>query len=129
MGHVARLRPIRVLLVGRDRRYLRAANAMLRQSACETRSTEKVSAVPSLRARWSPDVVVLDASGAVALTMRLAAAVEAGEPKAAVVVVADKPSAARVRALPKWESLKQLPEMVERGYSTSRSFGDEIAAG
>jgi DNA-binding NtrC family response regulator len=129
MDPVTRLHTIRVLLAGRDRRFLRAAGALLGQSGFVTKSLEKTSEIHSVVVRWRPNVVVIDASGAVARSLRAAAAVEAADPPTPVLVVADEPDVDRCRGLAKWEAFDDLPLTVERTYLAGAGQGVSVANG
>lgn len=126
MGEVARLHVIRVLVGGRDRRFLRAASAMLAHGGCATKSTEKASELQPIVHRWRPHVVVLDASGGLGAAVRTAAAIEASHPATSVVLVGDGPDAGRCGALPKWSALDHLAESVERRYRGEHSTQGDL---
>jgi DNA-binding NtrC family response regulator len=113
MGVVARLRPMRVLLAGCDRGYLRAADALLVQSRCATHTTEKASEAPGLAMRLRPDVVLLDATGDAGAALRAAGVIQALEDSIEVVVVAEEADAARLGARPKWDALADLAARIE----------------
>src|SRR4051812_10633766 len=108
MGTVTRLRATRVLVAGSDRRYLRAALAVLSQNGCAAYTIEKASELRDAADRFRPDVIVVDATGAVGRTVRIAAALDASEPDIEVVLVADGADAGRCGAQPKWEALEDL---------------------
>lgn len=130
MGRVTPLHPIRVLLAGPDRRYLRAAGELLAQSGYVTKATEKTTDVPPLAEQWRASVVVLDATGQVTRTLRTAAALQAGGGNTGILVVADLRDARRACALPKWDVLDELALAVERTYlAGSSQIGGTVATG
>jgi DNA-binding NtrC family response regulator len=115
-AQVARIHAMRVLVLGRDRRFLRVASAVLGQAGHTARTTEKSGELWAVMRFWRPNVVVLDVTGAVGSHVRTAAAIEAGHPDTAVVLVGDGAGAARCGALPKWSALEELAESVESRY-------------
>jgi hypothetical protein len=116
---VTRLRPIRVLLVGRDRRFLRTANVLLTRHGCEVASIERPSELFNLVERQRQDVVVLDGSDSLSTTARTVAALEAlPTPVSAVVVYegAHDDPLRHLRLLPKWGGFDEIVSEVERVY-------------
>ncbi len=116
---IVRLRPIRVLLVGRDRRFLRAAGVLLRRHGCEVISTDRPSELLDRVDRQRPNVVVLDGSDSLAATVRAVAALEALPSPVSAVVVCDKPpheSLRHLRVVPKWGAFDEIVSEVERHY-------------
>lgn len=121
---VTRLRPIRVLLVGRDRRFLRTANVLLTRHGCEVVSTERPSELFDRVEGERPNVVVLDGSDSLSATAKAVAALEALQTPLSVVVVyegsQDDPLR-HMRLLPKWGAFDQIVSEVERVYRGGRS--------
>ena len=127
---VTTLRPIRVLVAARDRRFLRAAAVLLAERGYMIRAIEKMSQVPAVALQWRANVVVLDVTGQVSKTLRAAAAVEGAEPPTGVVLVGDGEDAVRVSAAPKWDTLDELGEQVELIFHARRAEpGSSVAAG
>ena len=122
MGAVTRLRPMRVLLAGADRRYLRVADALLERSGCATQTTEKPSDAPGVAVRWRPDLVVLDVTGGTGAALRAAATVQALEQSIWVLLVAEERDAARFGARAKWDALHDVVARIERGSSPVEDF-------
>ena len=115
-ARISRLHAMRVLVIGRDRRFLRVASAVLGQRGHTTRTSEKSGELWAVMRFWKPHVVVLDITGAVGSHVRTAAAIEAGSPETAVVLMGDGAAAERCGALPKWSALEELAESVESRY-------------
>lgn len=121
---VTRLRPIRVLLVGRDRRFLRMANVLLSRHGCEVASIERSSELLERVERQRPNVVVLDGSDSLSATARAVAALEALPMPVSTVIVyegAQDDPLRQLRLLPKWGGFDEIVSEVERVYSGGRS--------
>jgi CheY-like chemotaxis protein len=117
---VARLRAIRVLLVGRDQRFLRMADMLLRRHGCEVASIERPSELLDRVERQRPNVVVLDGSESVSATARAVAALEALALPVSTVIVyegAQDDPLRQLRLLPKWAGFDEIVSEVERVYA------------
>lgn len=116
-GKVRLLRRIRVLLVSRDDRFLSVARFLLARNQLAVESTSNWSEVFTL-VRQGVDVVVVDGSDSLATAALTVAAIEALHPEIGVIVVAEESDLpGRVlRPLPKWGSLTELVEEIERVY-------------
>jgi CheY-like chemotaxis protein len=111
------LRPIRVLVVSRDDRYVSVCRFLLarkRFTVTATRRQQKLLA----RVEDGVDVVVLDASYSLAEAAQAIAELEALRPEVGVVVVSERvPNVGSVlRTLPKWESPQRLADEICRAY-------------
>jgi ActR/RegA family two-component response regulator len=116
LENVRSLRPQRVLVITRDRRYLRTAGFLLARAGFDVDRAERVSEAFELVDRHQPDVVVIDASGSVPAAARLAAAIEGLRPGARVLVVSEdeeRVAAVNLRLLPKW-SVEELVSEIAR---------------
>jgi DNA-binding NtrC family response regulator len=116
LENVRSLRPQRVLVITRDRRYLRTAGFLLARAGFDVDRAERVSEAFELVDRHQPDVVVIDASGSVPAAARLAAAIEGLRPGARVLVVSDdgeRSAAVNLRLFPKW-SVEELVSEIAR---------------
>jgi DNA-binding NtrC family response regulator len=116
---IVRLRPIRVLLIGRDRRFLRTAEVLLRRHRCEVTSTDRPSELLDRVALQRPNIVVVDASDSLVAAARAVAALEALPSPVSAVVVCDHPpdkSLRHLHVLPKWGAFDELLSEVERRY-------------
>ena len=115
-AEVHRLHPIRVLLVARDRRFLRMAAALLEQRGCTVEATERPSELLPIVRRGRTDVVVVDGSGSLTAAVRAIAAVAALDPPVGGVVVAEGASRqlGTLRVLAKWGPFDSLVHEVER---------------
>ena len=112
-GEVARLRPLRVLVLSPDHEFRSVMSLLLARRNCSVTTTGNAGRVPEIVLRESPDVAVIDASEpAAAATF---ASVEALGPPLGVVVVegsaeSSPPGQSR---LPKWGPFDDLIAAVE----------------
>jgi CheY-like chemotaxis protein len=68
-GPVARLTPLRILVVSRDRHFRTIASLLLARRNCSVTTTANAARLTELVARDAADVVVIDASELPAATM------------------------------------------------------------
>lgn len=105
LENVHSLRRQRVLVITRDRRYLRTAGFLLARAGFAVDRAERLSEALELVDRHQPDVVVVDASGSIPAAARLAAAIEGLRPGARVFVVSEdgeRSAPVNLRLFPKW---------------------------
>lgn len=131
-GHLAevkRLQPLRVLLAGRDRRYIRVTSFLLEQRGYAVRSSTIEAAAEAAR-RHRSDVVLLEGDKLRSDTARNAAAIEALNPHARVVVVVDNepPQWPGLATLPKWVELEMVVETLENSANGSGHSDPDRAA-
>ncbi|MGZ8694899.1 MAG: hypothetical protein ACXWYS_05615 [Gaiellaceae bacterium] len=112
------IRPIRVLVVSRDRRFLGLSRFLLTRDGFDVDTTTRPGDLFEVVQRGAVDVVVMDATGALGASARAAAELEALYPDLGVIVVADEPEpyVRALPALPKWAGLEQLADLVRRSY-------------
>ena len=118
-GAVRRLRPIRVLLVGRDRRFLRAAAVLLGRRGCEVRTIERPSELLETVEAQRTNVVVLDGTDSISATARAVAALETLPVPVSWLIVyegSDEEPLRQLRLLPKWGAFEEIASEVERLY-------------
>jgi DNA-binding NtrC family response regulator len=110
IGNVRPLRPLRVLVAGRDARFGRVAGFLLARRGFEVESLRRPSQLLDTVSRGAVDVVILDASDSVSEAARAVASLEALYPYLTTIVVADDPSTGNrtLDILPKWTSLETL---------------------
>ena len=113
--------PIRVLVAGTDRRFLRLARAILERDGYVIELTEKHSDVCPCAQRRRADVVVIDASGCVQAALRALSPLEALDRPVPVIVVADAEDAARCGGIPKWEAIARLAPAIRQSYMSGKS--------
>lgn len=117
---VRTLHPIRVLLVSRDRRFLRVAALLFRQRGCVVESTERPSEMLDRIATQRTNVVVLDGSDSLAATARAMALIEALPADVVPLVVyegADSAPPRNLSLMSKWGAFEELVHEVQRAYS------------
>jgi CheY-like chemotaxis protein len=118
-SNVRRLRPVRVLLVGNDVRFLRVAAALLSFEGYSVQSCERPGDLLEVVHRLRTDVAVIDASRSVGQAARSAASLRAlPEPVASVLVVDQERSspAAGVPLTSKWGQFEELSAQIAEAY-------------
>lgn len=117
---VRSLHRVRVLLVSRDRRFLRVTALLFRQRGCLVETTERPSEMLDRIAAQRTNVVILDGSDSLSSTARAMALVEA-LPAAVVPLVvydgAESPPLRNLSLLSKWGAFEELLGEVHRAYS------------
>ncbi len=111
------LRPIRVLVFSRDRRFVGLARLLLSREDLAVDAACKLGDALE-RARTGADVVVVDGSSAPVPAAQVVAELEATCPHVGVVVVAENGGSASsaLRPLPKWGSLDELGREIRLAY-------------
>ena len=122
----------RVLLVGRDRRYMTEARRRLSALGFEVTWTYRPSEIVDLVRRHDVNVAVVDGSHYLAAIVRSMAAIEAvGSPLAVVTVGEDAliSPVSQPDVMPKWASLPRLDEHVELAFElrSGGSVGSGLA--
>jgi hypothetical protein len=120
LGNVRPLKPIRVLLAGRDTRYLRVMRFLLARRGFETRQTPKGSVLMNEAASFEPDVVLLAEAGSFGETAAQAAGLLATYDRVNVIISTSRQGSTdtrRLRFVPKWGSFDLLTEAVERSWA------------
>ena len=111
---VTRFQPLRVLLAGRDRRYIRVTSFLLEQRGYVVRSAQPDDAAEAAR-RHRADVVLLEGDRMRTDAARRAAAIAALNPNAHVMLVVDATpnGPIGVTMLRKWAELDELVGEIE----------------
>jgi Flp pilus assembly protein protease CpaA/CheY-like chemotaxis protein len=110
-----RLQPLRVLVVGRDRRFLRVTSFLLARKGYEIAQAAPLEAVVAAE-RHRADVVVLEAGSSRASAARSVAALGALAAAPGVLIVTEEKedvSWAGWQTVPKWTSLGTLVDHIE----------------
>jgi CheY-like chemotaxis protein len=118
-ANVLRLHPVRVLLVGSDRRFLRVTGALLASEGHIVESSERASELLELVHRLGTDVAVIDASTSLAQAARAAASLRGLPAPVATVLVADRDRGSSLTGLSvvsKWAGFDELCRKVEEAY-------------
>ena len=116
LASVKRLQPLRVLLAGRDRRYVRVTSFLLERKGYVVQKSTLEAAAEAAR-RHRSDVVLLEGDKLRSDAARNAAAIEALNPNARVIVVVDKQLTewSGLATLPKWIKLERIVDTLEAG--------------
>jgi hypothetical protein len=110
-----RLQPLRVLLSGRDRRYLRSTSFLLSQRGFDVLETSPRQTIQSVE-RHRPEVVLVESSDSRGVAARKVAALQSLVAAPSVLLVAEDPEDDRWKGLPvvrKWLSIEELTEQIE----------------
>jgi CheY-like chemotaxis protein len=113
-GTVTRFKPLRVLLAGRDRRYIRVTSFLLEQRGYVVRSAQPEDAAEAAK-RHRADVVLLEGDRMRTDAARRAAAIAALNPNTHVILVVDATpnGPIGVTLLRKWAELDELVDEIE----------------
>lgn len=117
LDNVRPLHPIRVLLVGRDTRYLRAADFLLAAHGYTTRRVVRTASLAREATRFDADVVVVEAGRRFADAARQAAQLTGLTPDVGVVVAVERDLPAdseRLAFVGKWAPFDDLVSSIER---------------
>jgi hypothetical protein len=117
LANVRPLQPIRVLLVGRDRRYLRAVDFLLETHGYATRRVVWTGSLVREATRFDADVVVVEAGRRFAEAARQAAQLAGLTPDIGVVVAVERDLPAgseRLAFVDKWAPFEALLTSIER---------------
>lgn len=113
-------RPVRVVLVGRDRHFLHVAGAFIERSGYQVSATDHPCELLETINRVGATVVVVDGSDYLATAVRSMSAMDETQEPVGVVTVAE----ARVLSpltspgvLPKWGSFMRLIREIERAHN------------
>jgi uncharacterized membrane protein (UPF0127 family)/CheY-like chemotaxis protein len=101
---------VRVLLVGKDRRFRAVAGALLTRRGCSVALAEGLAKIGELVERTRPEVVVIDAGSSLTAAARTAARIQTLALPVGVVVVGDErvDRLSAMRVLEKWGSFDEL---------------------
>jgi hypothetical protein len=114
------MRPVRVLLAGRDPRYVRAMTFLLARRGYDSRPGLTVGALFADVEEHKPDVVVLVESDSFGDAVGEAVQLLGLNDTLSVIVATtrhDAPSTTRLRFIEKWSSFDTLAEAVERAWA------------
>jgi ActR/RegA family two-component response regulator len=117
LGNVRALQPARVILAGRDKRFIKMAAFLLARRGYQVSQAATDNELMSLADNQSIDVVVLDASMSLSSSLRTAAALTAVHPHLRVILATDRSTSAvesTYTRIDKWRGLGALPDEVAR---------------
>lgn len=113
---VRTVRPIRVLVASRDKRFLRVTAFLLRRAGFGVEISTRPDAMVGLVADQMPNVVVIDPASA-AEVRDIVAALTTSNPSVSIVVLTDDtaavPSTARIRSIERWCPFDDLAREIE----------------
>ena len=115
-SNVRRLQPLRVLLAGRDRRFLRVTSFLLSRRGYEVKRSTLADA-PATSERERADVVLLDLDGSRVDAARIVAALQAsaGMPALLLLTAGTGDDGWKgLSALAKWTPIEALAAEIER---------------
>ena len=122
-GRLARLAPMRVLVISQDRHFRGVASMLLSQRGCSVTTTAKAGRVAELIAHDRTDVVVIDAEESPAAAQTVAVVAALAQP-VGIVVVNEAPSDQhRPLVLEKWGPFDDLFAAIERADGTPGTWG------
>jgi hypothetical protein len=113
--NVQRLQPLRILLSGRDRRFIRVTSFLLSRRGYDVAHAEPGD-VADAAERQRADVVLLETYGARGSAARVLAALQALALPPGVLVVCDQDEGSRwdgVRSVEKWTPVERLVSEIE----------------
>ena len=113
-GTVSRFQPLRVLLAGHDRRYIRVTSFLLEQRGYVVRAAKPDDAADAAK-RHRADVVLLEGDRLRTDAARRAAAISALNPNTHVILMVDAPpnGPTGLTMLRKWAELDELVDEIE----------------
>ena len=120
LANVRPLRRIRVLVAGRDTRYVRAMAFLLGRRGYDARSGSTANALFTDVEQQEPEVVVLVEGDSFADTVGQAVQILGLSDTVSVIVATtrhDAPPSNRLRFVAKWSSFDVLAEAVERAWA------------
>ena len=115
LGNVRPLQPARVVLTGRDKRFVKVAGFLLARRGFQVSHVASESELTQLADQGAVDVVVLDATWSLSSSLRTAAALSALHPHVQILL-ATEANASRLesayRQIDKWRGLGTLADEV-----------------
>jgi uncharacterized membrane protein (UPF0127 family) len=127
-GQLARLRPLRVLVISPDRHFLTVMSLLLARRNCSVTTTANANRVIELIDRESSDVVLIDA-GKLQAPATLAKVQMLARPVGVVLVADEARPGADQPVLAKWGPFEDLAAAIERADERRGTWGDARARG
>lgn len=125
-SELARLQPLRVLVISSDRHFRTMTSLLLARRNCSVTTTANAGRVTQLIARESTDVVLVDASRlAASVVTAMVGTVEALSRPVGALVVADEvcPAPPHLSALAKWGPFEDLVAAIEHADARRGPWG------
>lgn len=120
LSNVRPLHPIRLLLAGREARYLRALAFLFDRRGYETRVTFRPASLLADAGAFRPEVVLLVEGTSFGDAVGQAMALITTDDRLSVVLAtsrSDAPDSDQLRFVPKWESFTLLVAAVEQAWA------------
>ena len=117
LGNVRPLQPARVLLTGRDMRFIKVASFLLARRGFGVSHAPSDRELMRIADEQTVDVVVLDASRSFTSALRTAAALSAAHPHLRVILATDRSTSdvhSTYQWIEKWRGLDALPDEIAR---------------
>jgi CheY-like chemotaxis protein len=117
LANVRALQPARVVLTGRDKRFVKVASFLLARRGFDVSHVASEADLMQLADKQPVDVVVLDASTSPSSSLRTAAAICAVHPHVRILLATDRNGSQFGSTYPqidKWRGLGTLPDEVTR---------------
>lgn len=119
LGNVRALQPPRVVLTGRDKRFVKVASFLLARHGFRVSHAASEAELMEIADKELVDVVVLDASVSPSSSLRTAVALSAVHPHLRILLATDRIASQLGSAytqVDKWRGLEELPDDVKRAY-------------
>jgi hypothetical protein len=119
VSNISPLRPIRVLLAGREARYLRALAFLLERRGYQTRLSYRPDALLADAHTFQPEVAILVEADSFGDIVGQAMSLITERERLTVIVAtsrSDAPDSNQLRFVPKWGPFAALAEAVERAW-------------
>jgi uncharacterized protein len=127
-GQLARLRPLRVLVISPDRHFLTVMSLLLVRRNCSVTTTANANRVTETIDRESSDVVLIDA-GKLPAPATVAKVQTLARPVGVVLVADEARPGADQPVLAKWGPFEDLAAAIERADERRGTWGDARARG
>jgi hypothetical protein len=122
--------PVRVVLVGRDRRFLHVACEFIARSGYRVVVTDRPCELLDIVDREGATVVVVDGSDYLATAVRSMTSIDGVQEHVGVVTVAEARELSPLTqpgVLPKWGSFTRLIREIERAHANRRALEPALA--
>ena len=117
IDNVRALQPARVVVSGRDKRFVKVASFLLARRGFDVSHAESHKDLLALMDKQPADVVVLDAASSLSSSLRTAAALTALHPHLRILFATDRYTTRLIEPytqIDKWRGLDALPDEVTR---------------
>jgi CheY-like chemotaxis protein len=119
LANVRALQPARVVLTGRDKRFVKVALFLLARHGFRVSHAASEAELMEVADKHLVDVVILDASVSPSSSLRTAVALSAMHPRIRILLATDRNGSrlgSTFTQVDKWRGLQELPDDVERAF-------------